>query len=195
MEITIFIFSLLLRRVDIACISGLQKKKVDAEVRGRIYDMSTGEPLRGKIELIKDKDTLITFSDSISGIFSLRLKKKGIYILRVTSPGYSWQEMGVVVDTSGIYSINFALKEKRGFSILELHIYDLRTGEDLKDAYAYIGDHIKVSDEHGYICDTLKTGSYPLKITRDGYYDYSSYLILEYGKNKFDFPLVPKEER
>ena len=58
----------------------------------------------------------------------------------------------------------------------------------------YIGDHIKITDKKGIFYDTLKTASYPIKISKDGYYKYSNYLILKPGMNKYNFPLIPVEK-
>ncbi len=178
----------------------------EIKIEGTVKDFHTKEPLSGIIDVNIDNVGRVTLDCNEHGEYSAMLKDNGLYIFSVHADRY--HESTDSLDLSGVkgkktIQKHFLLKPVLPEVILTGHVYDKHTEEHLSAKIALKTQwfdelRVKSTSAHGFYKKTLPNiGKYLVKITKEGYYDYTEEFTIEEESEmdayhiERDFHLIP----
>jgi len=142
-----------------------------AILSGTLIDENTNIPLQGiTVNLIGE--TNLTVVTDEQGNFSFSGLKNGTYLLQIVDSEYANLSSNVTLsgDDINFNTIRLSQTQDSTVSILKGVIKDADTNEPIVGATITIGTKTAVTDSDGnYIINSLKSGSYTIKITKSGY--------------------------
>ena len=175
-------------------------------IKGTVKDFYTKKPLHGIIDINIDEIGRITIDCNEQGEYSVTLKDKGLYIFSAHADHYHEQ-----VDSLDLSDVkrkktiqkDFLLKPVLPEVILTGHVYDKHTEEHLSAKISFKTQwfdelRVKSTSAHGFYKKKLPNiGKYLVKITKEGYYDFSEEFIIKEEAEmdvyhiERDFHLIP----
>ena len=178
----------------------------EIKIEGTVKDFYTKKPLHGTVEININEKGNITIDCNEKGEYSATLKDNGLYIFGAHSDGY--HELIDSLDLSDVkrkktIKKDFLLKPVFPEVILTGHVYDKHTEEHLSAKISlktkwFDELRVKSTSAHGYYKKTLPNiGKYLVKISKEGYYDFSEEFTIEEEAEmdayhvERDFHLIP----
>jgi len=173
------------------------------EIAGRIFDKRTGAPVFAKVSVKIDTTYVETVSDSITGEYRIKDIPEGIYVIKITAPGYREQGATVAVREKETTVRDFALfkviTKKIPKGTLTGKVQEKSTGRPLYAKISFVGSNIKpvyTDSATGIFKIDLPEGTYALKVEAEGYIPQARPVVIERGESKIEnFSLLKKGMR
>ena len=153
-------------------------------ISGEVTDCSTTSPLGGATILVNPGG--YSAKSMVTGNYTLNEVATGIYTISAFKNGYSMASMGGVTVSEGETHFVALSLSPLGTGTIEGTIRDALRGEALEGVTVLVdpGSFFTTSDSEGsYLISEIKTGSYTVLVSLEGYLPYQSDLI-EVGQNE-----------